>query len=301
MRSVGMRLLGLGHVLVLAAVAAFVNVDAAHAADVVCGSEISTNTVLHHNLTCGPDGFLLLDAGVTFDLAGHTLGGSGAGLGIQGQDGSTILNGTVRDFGLGISASGSILKNLTIKDNGAGVLSAQGAGCFTLLDDVVTGNGDGVEADGCGLAARLTNSRISHNQGFGVGIIGQTDLSLVQGNTVDHNGGDGIYVDDSTTTFINNVSTHNGGDGIHVFEDFPPPIAEGYFFADNDTEHNGNYGIEVFLVFTDQSVSNGGGNIARHNGNPSQCLNIACITKDGAVAGMYRGNPMPHPMIHAHP
>jgi parallel beta-helix repeat protein len=170
-----------------------------------------------------------------------------------------------------------------------------------MVADVVTKNGDGVVADGCGIGASLTNSHVSRNKGDGISILGQTDESLVRGNTVEHNGGDGIHADNSTTSFINNVSARNGGDGIHVFEDFPPPIAQGYFFAGNDAEHNGNYGIEVFLVYTDQHVTNGGGNIARHNGNPAQCLNIECITSGKAVPSIYGGNWMPHPTIHPRP
>ena len=64
----------------------------------------------------------------------------------------------------------------------------------------------------------------------------------MRSNTTDKNGDDGIDVETPTTTLTANAATYNGDLGIE--------------------------GVE--------GIIDGGGNRAFGNGNPLQCLNVAC-------------------------
>jgi hypothetical protein len=301
LRKTCLSVLGLA---VLAAMVSLSRAGAARPAEIVCGSEISVNTRLQSDLKCSGNG-LSVDAGVTLNLAGHTVQGSGTGTGItvNGGVGTLVTNGTVSGFGVGMFPDLAQVTRVRITKNAsAGVIVPADGGCLSMADSAVINNGGiGVSAAGPCLGQTIQHTVVSGNDGIGIEIQGQADLALISNNRVWGNSGDGIHVDSSTTSFINNAVINNGGDGIHVFEDFPPPIAQGYFFAGNVADHNGDYGIEVVLVYTNQQVTDGGGNIARHNANPAQCFNIQCITSDQAAPSVYSGNLNPHPTMHPRP
>ena len=95
-----------------------------------------------------------------------------------------------------------------------------------------------------------------------------TDAILTR-NLVFDNATDGIQVVNTAfRPFPGNVvdrnrSERNGDDGIDV--DVPATI------SNNLANFNGDFGIEAVPGVTD-----GGGNKARGNGNPAQCLNVRC-------------------------
>lgn len=72
-----------------------------------CGSTLTESVTLTKNLRCAGDGLSLSD-GVTLDLGGYQITGSGAGAGVtmSPQGTSAVVNGTVRNFGQGIKAEG---------------------------------------------------------------------------------------------------------------------------------------------------------------------------------------------------
>ncbi len=83
---------------------------AAASSEPTCGSTLTTDTVLTSDLNCpAGDGLVIGASGITLDLGGHTLSGSGgdsmgvADIGLaESITGVTIRNGTIADFGYGI-------------------------------------------------------------------------------------------------------------------------------------------------------------------------------------------------------
>ena len=67
-----------------------------------------------------------------------------------------------------------------------------------------------------------------------------------------------------TTVIERNVSNGNGDDGIDV--DTAKAV-----ISQNSANDNADLGIEAVPGVTD-----GGGNKARGNGDPAQCLNVSC-------------------------
>lgn len=120
--------------------------------------------------------------GITLDLAGNTIEGSGAGVGIRveygGADGARIVGGDsarraiIRNFGIGISTTAgdavASISHLDARDNRYEGLRLTIAGI--VLDDVVAaGNGDdGIRARGSG--GRLSGVEASGNGGHGISL-----------------------------------------------------------------------------------------------------------------------------------
>jgi parallel beta-helix repeat protein len=79
-------------------------------------------------------------------------------------------------------------------------------------------------------------------------------------------GADGISVDvkAENTTLKGNDANRNAGDGIHV-------MSATTTVTRNTANRNHDYGIEAVPGAID-----GGGNHARGNGNPAQCIGITC-------------------------
>ncbi len=76
----------------------------------------------------------------------------------------------------------------------------------------------------------------------GISLRSNSPNSRVVANTIDGYGGDGIRIQDPKTFVAGNVASHNGDLGIDAVP----------------------------------GVTDGGGNRAFANGNPLQCLNVAC-------------------------
>src|SRR5262245_8961593 len=99
---------------------------------VECGKVVSESVRLIRDLNCSGDGVIVgcrndgppsVTGPVTIDLAGHTIRGSGnwTGFTICSLYTVTIVNGTIRDFGMGTWTNASVtLQRVTIKNNGIG-------------------------------------------------------------------------------------------------------------------------------------------------------------------------------------
>lgn len=73
---------------------------------VTCGSTLTTDVTLTADLHCPSGNGILLGSNVTLDLGGHSLVGSGSGVGVQtaflSQGGNTVRNGTIENWDAGV-------------------------------------------------------------------------------------------------------------------------------------------------------------------------------------------------------
>jgi hypothetical protein len=105
----------------------------AHASHVQCGDVITQDTKLDSDLlNCPGDGVVIGAAGITLDLNGHTIDGSGFAAGPSngvddtgGFDDITIEDGTITDFSYGVElrgVDGSTVSRLDVHDTLGGIL-----------------------------------------------------------------------------------------------------------------------------------------------------------------------------------
>jgi len=82
-----------------------------------CGTSVVADLKLGNDLFCAGDALIVNADGVTVDLNGHTLSGSGSGVGVtvRARQNVTIHGGTIRDFTTGIFVANS--NGVLIKDN----------------------------------------------------------------------------------------------------------------------------------------------------------------------------------------
>lgn len=245
---------------IVAAMAAAVAVPAGTAgaatAPVRCGDTITTSVVLTTNLTCPGNGLVVGADGLTIDLDGHRLTGSGVGVGIETASDVTVINGTIRRFDVGINSwtdvqlrgvkiaqnrvgwtsrgGGGEVSGATFVSNGAGLIA--GAGPVTVTGSTFRANGTGASCGDADLV--VTGSRFADNQTgidgsvCGTRIEGSTfvggDVGLrlrnqgygmqVRGNTFARAGiGMSLTgVGDATHTIVGNVFTNNLAAGLLV-------------------------------------------------------------------------------------
>jgi parallel beta-helix repeat protein len=128
----------------------------------------------------------------------------------------------------------------------------------------VLGGASGIIVSDGTLRSRVTLNSVS-GAGVGIAIGGALETVLVR-NDASGNAGDGINVGSASfsTTLDRNTANRNGDDGIDVDQ------AVTALFG-NTANDNADFGIES--VF---GVADGGDNRASGNGNPAQCLNVAC-------------------------
>jgi parallel beta-helix repeat protein len=158
-----------------------------------------------------------------------------------------------------------VRRNRSVRDGGLGIYVAPGS------RNVIAGNRvshalGGIAVDGGDHNVIARNSvRDTHVLGISVGV------AVVVGNVVRYNhvrgaGKDGVRIDHKAkrTLLRGNRVSHAKDDGLDV-------EGRSTKLAGNRAVRNGDLGIEAV-----RGVIDGGGNIARHNGDPRQCTNIVC-------------------------
>jgi hypothetical protein len=98
----------------------------ARAANELCGQTITQSITVPADQTCTGDGLIVTGDDVTVDLGGFTLSGDrGAdddGIDVSGAVRASIRNGTIRNFGVGVTTHESApnvlkLSQVTLRDN----------------------------------------------------------------------------------------------------------------------------------------------------------------------------------------
>lgn len=182
-------------------VAALAVAPPAHAAALSCGDTVTTDVVLHADLTgCPGDGLVVGADGVTVDLAGHTIGGDGAaaddapdsGVRSDGHDHVTVVGGRIEGFTFGTWISGGTaarVLDLRIEVGGAGVL-VEDADRPVVATTQAAGGFVGIVVAG-GTAARVAHDITTDNEAIGIGTFDSTRPTL-QGNRVLRSDDNGI-------------------------------------------------------------------------------------------------------------
>jgi nitrous oxidase accessory protein NosD len=284
----------------------------ASAATVSCGQTITQSTTVDNDLTCGDtNGLSVTGSGVTLDLGGHRIRSTSTshftGIDISGAN-ATVRNGAILGFkgdGVHVHAPDAHLSRLGIVgpddfgDIGVAVDNPFGNDRAWIDDGLVTKYGTGIVVNGAdarvrrnGVAGNVTgidvqgatHARVRGNwatyNSVGVRVSGAcarpgdcivAESTIVRANHLNRNTNWGAVVgfgvgpvEPSGTLLWDNGARHNGQDGIFVQSSSTTVLANRAFF-------NGDYGIEAIA-----GTQDGGHNRAANNGNPAQCLNIAC-------------------------
>jgi parallel beta-helix repeat protein len=112
----------------------------ATAATDLCGTPIETNVELQEDLSCAGDGLTIVADGIRLNLNGHTIAGSGSGVGVTviGRTNVTISGGKITNFTAAVRVNTStavVIKSTEFRDNVDGVDLQAGSRGNTIKDN----------------------------------------------------------------------------------------------------------------------------------------------------------------------
>jgi parallel beta-helix repeat protein len=217
---------------------------------------------VEHNVLNGNDHGILLPASSGNDIRRNSIS-DGAGSSIDlvaGAAGNRVERNRLTDNGDGVTADSGAHDNLISRNTitGTGFFGFPEAGGFGIILDgvddntvernlVVGGRGEAIlvtsfdpqqTSDRNRVSRNVANSKLSD----GVLVNGNATATLLERNTANRSGDDGIDVDAAGTTLTRNTANRNHDLGIEAVP----------------------------------GVTDGGGNRAAGNGNPLQCTNVLC-------------------------
>jgi len=233
------KLVSLGVILALAVIG-LVALAGAEAASKQpeCGDTITTDTTLQRSLfNCPSNGIVIGADDVTLDLNYHTIDGDGTavadcdtlkercdvGVDIEGHDGVTVVNGSVREFEdgvvartarhtrlLGISSSSNhieamvvVLSDRSVVRNSSGIGSTNDIGDGILV----------VLSDGVRIVHSSFRGNGSGGHGVGIDVFDSTHM-VIAGNRLSGNKGAGILLDGDDNRVSRNRSVRDEEVGI---------------------------------------------------------------------------------------
>jgi hypothetical protein len=215
-----------------------------------CGQLVTTNAFLTANLLCTGSGVVVGASGITIDLKGFMLRGSGAYYGIDdpGYDRVTVKNGVLRNFDVGVYAYDGAdevrVSDLLASGNFSGVYIVGNEAW--VKSSAASANGPGIYVQG--ESARVEKATAVGNQLSGISIVG--DAASVRSSTASGNGGDGIVVAGDAALIKSNRAEANGFSG--------------------GASDGAGLGIEV--VNGSFTTPPAGTNVARGNDAPNECI-----------------------------
>ena len=170
---------------------------AAQAAVVSCGQRLTTSVVVENDLAaCPGDGLVAGADGITIDLDGHTIAGSGSssgpttGVAFGTHADVTVRNGTVRGFGVGVT-------NMVSEDGSTG-------GRPHVVGLTITDVRNGMLVGGTGQTVVAFNTIASDVDGFGlvVGGSGPQEIAFNRVTQGIHANGSGLTVEHNDARYI---------------------------------------------------------------------------------------------------
>jgi parallel beta-helix repeat protein len=241
----------------------------------ILASEVAHNVVRDMRVSGAEEGGIQLEVATDSIVRRNRVSGSNGAIRLIGGGQSSVEQNEVSGNCFGIHLDGSN-ENLVRRNRVSGN-PCLGIELIDAQNNVVTSNdvfdnGDGTE--GLGQAVFLIYSQhnsIERNTGYGnqlgVALYDSSFENTIRRNRLFSNSEDGIQAIDEFSVgnlIERNIANSNGDDGIDL--DFPGNVLLG-----NVTNANGDLGIEAA-----EGTVDGGRNRASGNGNPAQCLNVAC-------------------------
>ncbi|HZJ06876.1 MAG TPA: DNRLRE domain-containing protein [Nocardioidaceae bacterium] len=194
-------------------------------AAVRCGQILTQSTLVTNNLSgCLGDGLVIGAPRIIVDLDGHTIDGTGLGIGVHndGYTDVTVRNGTVADFDYGVrlmpESSENVVERLMLRLNQVAAIEVFDAPDNQIRDNALDQNGSGVELVNGTTGTVVAGNTITTNGGAGF-MLRDSDANWLEDNTMVGGGDLGFELEGSNwNTVIGNTVTGNSDGGIELGE-----------------------------------------------------------------------------------
>ena len=157
----------------------------------LCGTTIVSDLALEADLSCAGTALVMGADGISLDLNGHTIAGTGTGAGVlvSGRTGVTIKGGAIGNFEAGVrvlDSTGVTLKDTALFENTDGVDCGAGCVSSTIRDNEFDGNrARGVMLRSLTSEVTVKDNRFSGNR-VGVLLFGCNGCTVKDNLFVDH-------------------------------------------------------------------------------------------------------------------
>jgi hypothetical protein len=259
-----------------------------------CAQVVTTDAVLTQDLNCAGTGIPVGASGITIDLNGHVLKGSGVsdGIAVGAFSHVTIKNGVVRNFNVGIEAWGGsdnvTVSNVVSAANATHGIYVDGDSASITSSTVARNGGDGIEIFGA--SASITSSTAAGNGTNGIYVLG--NVPSVRSSGAFGNTGNGIYLKAASASVVSSNGSGNSFIGVYVDGDSAlvqsttasGNVAYGFFVSGdagtltrNRAEANGfpggaSDGVGLGIFYSGNfTTASAGANIARGDDDPVGC------------------------------
>jgi parallel beta-helix repeat protein len=162
----------------------------------LCGTPVITDLTLDADLACAGDGLAVGASGIKIDLNGHTISGTGTGVGVlvSARTDVTIMNGSISGFAVGVrtlTATDVVIKQTAFSNNAEGVDLQAGSIGNTLKNNEFSGSTiRAIMLRGNARDNDIKDNTFTNNR-IGVLVFGGVDNTL-KGNTISGSGVAGI-------------------------------------------------------------------------------------------------------------
>jgi large repetitive protein len=178
-----------------------------------CGQVLRSSITLSNDLiACAGDGLVIGAGGITVDLNGHVVQGTGLGAGIRntGHHDVTIRGGTIRNFDTGVLLSGTqrnAVAGLSFDQTELGGVHLSDADGNQVRDNNVLGfSGAAFHLTGGSSSNLVGHNAVAAGNGEAIVVEGSSDHNRLEANRLSGSSDSGIRVDfSSNTTVIGNL------------------------------------------------------------------------------------------------
>ncbi|MBX3055537.1 MAG: right-handed parallel beta-helix repeat-containing protein [Anaerolineae bacterium] len=228
---------------------------------VSCGQVVTQSILLTDDVIgCLEDGLIIGAEGITIDLNGYTLSGTGLGAGIlnDGFNYVTVRNGTIHGFSYGVllnpGTAFNIIEETFISINlESGILlqdADDGLNGNIIRHNELVGNGAGLELiDSAG--STLLGNLVAANMDFGLHMLASDHNHLEDNFIVGSSDVAAILEGSSYNTLLNNTIADNPDGGLELADDSNYNRIEGNYIAES-----GDSGVIVSLSVGNEIVGN---------------------------------------------
>ncbi|WP_432937985.1 right-handed parallel beta-helix repeat-containing protein [Kribbella sp. CA-253562] len=226
-----------------------------------CGQVLTRSSLITNDLTnCPNDGLVIGANGITVDLDGSVVDGTGQGAGIRnpGFDAVTVTGGTVQEFDHGVQLTAGtalgIVRGLAVRLNqetGIQLTDADGGGNGNIVrENTLAGNGSGISLEGGTQGAAVLRNTIGGSTRQGLQVLASSGNTL-EGNTVTGSSETGLLLDAAgNNTMVSNSVIASAKTAILVQAGSNANRLEG------NTVRDGESGIQLVDSDATQVVAN---------------------------------------------
>jgi parallel beta-helix repeat protein len=220
--------LGRGRVLPAGVIAAvwLALAPGAHADQIACGQVVTTSTTITNSLAgCAGDGIVIGAGGITVDLGGHTIEGTGLGAGVvnNGHDDVTVRNGALINFDNGVVLNPGTVRNavteLTLSRNEWSAIHLNNASGNNIAQNQLLEVGDvGLRATNGSTDNAIKGNVVGTGAGDSFVVELGSDRNWFEGNVVQTSAGQAVRVEGSANTMVlGNEFAGSSDFGISMF------------------------------------------------------------------------------------